>query len=573
MADNQKKQNTLEEAKEEKNKIEKNSADGTIFSADYEGEAGNTKAAKKRENANKKKYKPLLTVIAAILAVGILVGVYFLVTGLPGASDEPTGPTYPTDANGEQYAVDLKGNKIDSVKNANGDIISAGIVTLTDDIPANLKKIDIANESGQFEISVYTPTEKTTNASGEEEEQTEKTEYTLKGFEDADIESGQLASIGTAVSTMTSTQIVDIKGENLHEYGFDKPRATVKAEFLDGKKYEVKVANQAPGGTGTYVMVNDDPAVYLVADDKVSSFFFNPLSIISTSITDSASTEETNTVKSLTLSGTNFKEKMVFVPNDDQTNAAYYKMTQPMERPVNVEKGSGIIGSVRNLIGESVVAFNPTKEQMKKYGLDKPYAAITAEYKDTTYHLSAAKPNDDDIVTLYSKEKDTIYTIALERVPWVTTSYDEMVYEYVLRPNLDAVKAIDVTADGKKYTFAVDKTTKKDAEGNETSQTTAKYGKLTMDAGYFDTYFTNLVSAQRGGTFQGDATSKTSKLSVTFQYNTDKEPDTITYYAGDSRKYMYTQNGIEDGFVYDTYISKIIEDTKQIIQNKKVDPI
>lgn len=576
------KKNMLSDEATEKEKIKSaadydddytSSADGTIFSADYEGEAGNTKKGKKRNNngADKKRRisKPLIVVICAIAAVGILIGVYFFVQNMPSAPDS-TSATYPTDENGEQYAVDLKGNKISAEKDGNGNIISAGVVELIAKVPADVKTINVSNESGEFTIHAETPTSVATNESGEEEVKTDATVYTLEGYEDADLKSGEPDAVASAAAAVTTTKIVDINGENPSEYGFDKPRANVKVTFTDNEEDTIKVGNKAPGEEGTYIQVNDDKAIYLVDNDSVSSFLLNPLALLDANITDSASSDENGEASKIIMGGSNFGgEEFVIVPNDDETNAAYYKITSPKKGFLSTD-GYSAIGGILSLSGEAVVAYHPTQQQLEEYGVAKPVTTISAEYADVTYNLSASAPNKDNLVYIFNSDKNIIYSIAATSVPWAEMTYEDMVSEYVLKPVKDMVSSVEITAGGKIYKFDMETKTNEDEDGNETTETTVKYGDNVLDTSYYDVFFDNLINAQRGGKYEGSAESE-AELTVKYNYSNGKESDTVSYFAGESRKYSYSVNGSNDGYVYNTYVSKIISDVKTISENKRVD--
>lgn len=556
-----------------------NTAKGTVFDSDYDGELGNTKAAEKTaknsQNPKGKMTKAKIAVIAAscVVVVGALVGVYFVVNNMPATGDSATGTTYPTDENGSQYAVDTKGNKIDADTDGNGNILSAGVKELIDKVPSQISKIDVSNESGTFTVTSKTSVVDATTSDGESTTQTQETQYTLVGFEDADLQSGQADAIANDAAAVETTKIVDINGENPQDYGLTEPRATVVVTFTDDEKDTIKVGNEVTGGEGVYIQVNDDKAIYLVDSDSVDSFFYSPLALLSTTVTDSASTEDDSTPQKFTISGSHYPQELVFVPNDDTTNTAYYKMTSPKVRPANVETGSSVIGSVLSLTAESVACYHPTDAQKKEYGIDDPYAQVVAEYANVTYTLISSKPNDVDSVYLYNKDKDTVYVVPSSKVPWATTSYDEMVYEYVMRPNKDSLSSIEVTIpNDKTYTFEMKTETSTDSSGTETSTSVATYNGTQLDTNYYDIFFQNIESAKREGTYDGKAETSPA-LTIKFNYNTGKESETITYYKGDDRKYLESYNGDNDSFVYDTYIQKIIEDTKTISQNKSIDSI
>lgn len=513
----------------------------------------------------------LIAVIGVVVLVGVLLAVIFLLPSGSSENNDVTTVTYPTDENGEQYAVDSKGNKIPSIKDNNGNIISAGVETLCEQGPLQLTEINVENEGGTFKIIADTKTVKATGDDGEEVEKTEATVYTLVGFEDWDLQSGQPAAIANDISNLETTKIIDINGENPAEFGLDKPRATVTAKFKDGTENKVIVGNDAPSDLGVYIMYGDKKTIYLVDNDSVDSFFFSPIDLISKEITPSSTDEESAEIVSMTLTGAQYPEKIVIVPNDDETNDAYYKMTSPYEEPVNVTAGSNITGAIKGLTADSVVALNPSDSQLAKYGLDKPAATAVTEFSDVKYTMSAS-PAEDGAYYLYSKDKNIIYTVPAGKVTWAGYTYDDLKYEYILKPNTDYLSKLTITADGKTYSFDISKEEKTDDEGNVTKTLKVKNGDKEIKTEYFNTFYDNLTFNERKASASGYSASGKPVLTVEFAYNNGKAPDRVEYYSVGDRKLLAVVNGRADGIVYETYTNKIISDTPVIAKNERVDP-
>lgn len=570
---------------------------GTIFSADSDAETGSTKSAKQTAKKNKKKEEsgktgknkmPIIIVIIVLLVAVAFVGVYFLVQNFVPDSSDATTATYPTDENGEQYATDLKGNKIDSQKDNNGNILSAGVEELIDHVPADIKSVKVTNEYGSFEITAETPTETATDENGEETVTTDATVYTLKGYEDAPLATGMPDAVANDAAAVTTTNVVDITGANPEEYGLDNPRATAEVTFINGNARTITVGNEAPDSAGAYIKVDGDEAIYLVDTESVDAFLYKKMALLDSTVTDTASEEGSNTPDKVTISGANFADTLVFVPNDDETvSTAYYKMTSPVECFVNVTNGSTVLESLHSVTASEVIAYKPDTETLTKYGIntENPYAELNAEFSDGKIHLYASKPvveeesdsSDTSSTTsstyIYNPDKNMIYSIATSSVAWVTTSYEDMVFEYVMKPDLASIKTIDVTADGKTYSFDISTETSTDDEGNETSTTTIKSGDKTLDTSKFDIFFQNLESATvnsvKSGNVSGDAL-----LTVKFTYNNDKEADTYTFYKGDAGKCNFSFDGSTVmGDVFETYVNKIIEDAPKAVKGEDVTAI
>lgn len=561
---------------------------GTIFSADSDAETGSTKEAKKQnkkseknKNSDKpvKNRKPLIIGIIILVVAAALVGTYFIVQKFVPDETDTTTSTYPTDENGEQYATDLKGNKIDSEKDVNGNIIVAGIEELISHVPADIKSVKVTNEHGSFELLSETPTEVATDANGEETTVTGTTVYTLIGFEDAPLASGQPDAVANDAAAVTTTNIVDITGANPEEYGLTEPRATAEITFNNGNERTITVGNEAPGSTGVYIKVNGDDAIYLVAVDSVDAFLYKATALLDTTVTPASSEDAGTTPNKATISGSNFADTLEFVPNDDETvSSAYYKMTAPTTGFANVSNASSVLDSLRSVTADEVLAYAPSKDELKAEGvdLDAPYAELNAEFSDATVHLYASAPYDQDgtsMVKVYNPDTKMLYALADTKVSWVTTSYENMRYEYVIKPDMDYIKNIEIKAGDKTYSFDIAKENKTDDEGNETISTTVKCGDTTIDSSKFETFFINLESPTVNSIKSGNV-SGTADLTVKITYNNDKEAETFTFYKGDTGKYNFSDNGKTlVGDVFDTYVTSIIEDVALIAENKTVDPI
>lgn len=513
---------------------------------------------------SRKLKKPVLIIGIALIVV-ILALILWLVLTMSASNDNigNTSATYPTDENGVQYATDLKGNKIDSIKDKDGNIISAGIEELVNDELYNIKNIVIENENGTFTVNAETPKETTTDADGKETVQTKQTVYTIEGFDNAKLQTDQTSIIAGNAIDLTSTNIVDIKGENLQEYGLDKPRAKATVTFENTKQIKILVGNEALSNLGTYIMIDGNPAVYLVDNDSVEGFLFSPLDLLSKIIVESADSDADAQVEEAVLKGSNIPKEMTFKINDDETNGAFYKMTSPNNAPANVANSTSYFGSVISLQADSVVAYHPSNDRLKELGLDDPYVTISVKYPNNTYTLSASQPDNEGNVNLLNEDNKIVYKLAVSRVPWVNATYDNMIYEYVLAPKIDYVNSVEVTIEDMVYEFTLERK----GDDNQ-SEIVAKFGKTTLNSGYFNSYFDYLTSVLREGGFEGNASSSPA-LTVRYNYNNGKESETVTYYKGDSGYLAKCSNGVESK-VSDEYVSKILKNTETISKNKQV---
>ncbi len=515
----------------------------------------------------KKNTKMLIAVAAAaVVLVGALLAVLFLVPncGESGDGSSVSEKVYPTDANGRQYALDAKGNKIENdegvLRDGNGNIISDGVVDITTQGPLLVTKIEIENESGSYTILSDTPKEKTTDSDGNETTQTSDTVYTLVGFEDAAPQSDMVSSIANQASNMATTKIIDVTGGNLKDYGLDKPRAKVHTTFEDGTVVKILIGNEAPDSIGTYIKYEDKNEVYLTDSDLVDKFLFSVLDFLSKDITDSAENEDNAEIESVTLSGKNYPQAVTIVPNDDETSAAFYKMTAPSEQFVNVTNGQEVLSGIRGLYATSVTAYNPSADRLKELGLDSPAAKLEAKYPDKEYTLLASDVDDSGNVYLYNQDTGIAYQLAATSVAWASSSYSDLKYEYVLKPVEEKLSSIEISVGEESYKFDLEQVKSTDDEGNEISSMKIKCGDKELQESRFSTFFDNLTNVQRNDNAESERPSGSAVLTVKYNYSGDKSSDTVEYYDAGNRTMLAVINGSADSHVFESYTSKIIED-------------
>ena len=174
---------------------------------------------------------------------------------------------------------------------------------------------------------------------------------------------------------------------------------------------------------------------------------------------------------------------------------------------------------------------------------------------------------------VYNHDTNIVYQVSDTKVAWATTSYEDLKYEYVLKPSEEKLSSIEITADGKTYKYGLEKVTKTDDEGNETSSTKITYGDKSIPESKFTTFFDNLTTVQRSGDGSGAKPGGKAVLTVKYNYNNGKASDTLTFYKAENRKMLVQVNGKSDTYVFETYTSKIIEDAPKIAKGETVTPM
>lgn len=509
--------------------------------------------------------------IVALVCAAVLAGVLVSLLLLPGETedlgdsiDEGTSVSTSVDDEGvHQAQLEL---------NEKGELDNNSYGTLIDYVPADISTIKIENTSGSYEIKSTTPT--TTDEDGNTT--TEATVYTLVGYEDFDLQTGQADSIANNAAALDFTSVASIDGANEKDFGFENPRATATITYTDKTTAVIIVGGQAPMEAGSYVKFGSGPSIYLVDDDSVSALLFSINDLISLTINDAAASDDNGTPTKVILSGTNYPKDVEFVQNKDESNSAQFVIQKPETFFADDNKTSLITGAIRGLYADSVVYANPSDKQISDCGLNKPFVHIVGEYPDETFDLIASEPDSKGNVFLMKTGGKVIYKMAGKNLPWTTLKYEDLISTYVLNPTFTAITSMTLNDGNTDYKF--DLTTKTststDNEGSETttSTTTVKCGSVIVSLDNFNIFFQNVAYTERADNKAFDP-SGSPVLTLTYTYSTKADTDTVSFYKSDSGKYIAVLNGRTVGTVYESRIKRIIEQVPKVAKDETVDTL
>jgi len=497
---------------------------------------------------NKKKGIIIAAAVALVLVAVVLILVFVPKGGSDGKNatlDEGVALERSVDADGMHQARVLT--------DENGNIKNNSYGTLMEYYPANIKSMHVENTSGSFDIESTTP-------------EGQATVYTIKGYEDFDLQGGNPDLIASAAASLSFSKVATLDKDKAAEFGFDKPRSTVTVYYEDNTKAVIIVGSDAPQQAGTYIKFGTGNAVYVADTDVVSAFDFSLNDMISLRINENADSTDNNAPTSLTLSGTAFDKPVTLVPNENENYSASYQMTEPASRMANENESSLVAGGIRGLYATSVKMVNPSDAQLAELGLDKPYAAVSAEYPDATIELIAGKPDGDGNVNVMAAGKSVVYTIPAEKVAWCQTSYEKLCGEYVCNPKMTALSGMTVKANGKTYEFRLSsrESVTTDDKGVETSATvtTVTYGGKEIEIGKFSAFYNDiaLIGLADAKTENGGSTA----LSVTYTF-ADGSSDTAEFLAtGD--KYVAKLNGEAAGHSNKGDITRAVNSVAEVIK-------
>ena len=426
--------------------------------------------------------------IILVVIVALLVGAYFVINKYKPA-DQSTTDTGP-----------------DTIK-------------LTNYISTDIASLTLENPDGTFVIE----------PSG--------SDWVLASPTDIRYDSSLLSSIVINASSVIADKVIEDNPKDLALYGLDKPKkATVSDK--SGKSTTLEIGSLTPTKSAYYVKTADKNTVYIVSTytgdylvtGKNGLRLKTPYTVTSDMITSLA----------MDRNGSN-----LFTATRD-ANKTDWSMNKPISAGVN---GSALTPMLDALSQTNILNFVEDKPtDLAQYGLDKP--AYVFDFSTTTAGAFKLELGDEKVKgsEMYAKlaGNDEVFTIDPSKYTFLDKPLKEIVNVFAYIVNIDEVKAIDLTMDGKTTHMTVD--TYKDANG-KTDSDKDKFtvngvdatGKDKDDNQPFRTFYQALIGITLDDIYIDAKPTGPADLTIDYTLKTGKMK--VEYISKDANYYYVVRNG------------------------------
>jgi len=233
--------------------------------------------------------------------------------------------------------------------------------------------------------------------------------WDLTGYDNTKFQSSRINDMMRLVYSLNSPEMVLDKVSDLSEYGLDEPKATAKAVYSDGSENTLIVGNMTPAEDYYYVMLEGDPALYLLYKITGDRFFYGLDDLVDKTIPFLESEyleyiyirERGKAEIEFDFDGTEEEKE----DEREKYGAIMIKMIKPYPGR-DLYFTNFQMNVLENL---SLVNFNElidmrTDEEeldLSKYGLDDPSLEIRITDQFTDFHLILGDEADEDGATIY----------------------------------------------------------------------------------------------------------------------------------------------------------------------------
>lgn len=479
--------------------------------------------------------------LAAVLALGLLVGAYFAVTGLLPEEDADSSSENSSNTSSETES------------------------TITETMYEFDIDTFVGAEITEFDGDVYHV------ARGEDG-------FVVTELEGLTYYTSYVDSCAERLSAFPYTvKVADsITDEQKKEYGLDDTAATAVITFDDHTE-TLRVGKKNDDGY-YYLQHEGDPAVYGGTVGVNVYFGTGFLGFVNTGLFYCAEDYRTG-IDNLSIVDANLPDPLHISKCKEGTASALalssaYCMTFPCFMGTDDEALDAGLTELASFSAESVVAVVNEDTDLSLYGLDQPRYTIKYTYQKPTedeinnnpveaYEFLVSEVTEDGVQYVLNNEKTLVMSIPAGTYSFLSWNMENMAGPVFLSPLIKYLDRVTVTYGDKDYVFELT------AGGN--SITAVNYLDRQLDVENFKKFYQVILGTSWSGLGQAEE-NEADYFTVRFDYQDDleKEDDVMSLKKYSLRQYAVEINGSGRFTVSKTRVDKLVSDLNKVINNETV---
>lgn len=340
--------------------------------------------------------------------------------------------------------------------------------------------------------------------------------------------------------------------EDYVQYGLDEPVCKISISTGD-VSYNIELGDYSKMDEQRYVSIGDGK-VYLATHDPLEEYD----AVLSEMILNDV-IPEFEAVNSIQFSGA---ESYTITYNEDGKSICEEDVYFSDESPLDTEKVDSLLSALKSLGLTEYASYNASEEELASFGMNEPDLSINAVYRKTdddneadSFRLDLSQSpkeaaaykeaveNDEaelPSVSCYARLNGSqiVYKISQSAYEKLTAvSFDELRHQKLFTADFDTVTSVDITLDGKEYSFTCVKP--------EDEQDTNEEKKWTYDGEEFDIFeLETALRAIAATSFTTQAATGQAEISLTVHMDNEEFPSiTLTLYRYDGADCVAELNG------------------------------
>ncbi len=390
--------------------------------------------------------------------------------------------------------------------------------------------------------------------------------YTMQGYEEMELSKNMTDQLAYQCSYVAATMLVDKTGKKYADYGLDKPVSMVTTIFSDNSEETLYLGNTAPDNMGIYVRWSGSKNVYLMQLEDVNMFLIKKLQMFDKTVSEEFQ-DENNSIVSLSISGTGYEKPIKITAGKDAAMSSQYAMQSPAREVCGNTSVESVGESLYGITGNEVVAAQVSDEDIKKFGLDKPYMKITAKSADnSSVCLLASKEDSDGNCCIMKEGGNIICKTAIEDIKsWYNIKYTDFLAMTYIMPDMSKLSSLNINSYGKETDFELKHKTEINDLFEEVTTTTATLDGKEIEYTNLSRFVNNISNITRKDMDIKNLDGYEEIASFEFVFEGDNNvTDTLVIYKNSKSKYAVTLNGVIEGTTDGEYAESVLEQIDKI---------
>jgi hypothetical protein len=219
----------------------------------------------------------------------------------------------------------------------------------------------------------------------------------------AKADESEATAVTSALASAEITRVIDENPSNLNEYGLSNPRLEVDFKAAGDKDYrKLLIGEKTPTSGGLYAKRNDEKKVFSIPAFQESSFNRTTFDLRDKVLLkfdrEKVDAIDINSAgKTLTIA----------------KGSGDWKITKPIQTNADFGSVEGLVGRLQSAQMKALIADQPSPDELKKYGLDKPEATVNLNLGSAraTLLIGARGPDGN---TVYARDASKPAVVTIE---------------------------------------------------------------------------------------------------------------------------------------------------------------
>jgi hypothetical protein len=251
------------------------------------------------------------------------------------------------------------------------------------------------------------------------------------------------SGIANALAGLDVSRVVEENPTDVKDYGLDAPKTEITFTSNSGKPSgKLLIGSKTATGGSLYARKDDEKRVVLIGEYNNTTFNRSTFDMRDKAILafDRAKVDGLDVV-----AGTSSFE---LAKKDSD-----WKMAKPIVARADNSAADGLVTAVESLQMKSVASTNPTPDDTKRFGLDKPAGTVNLHLGSDRVSVLVGGPAGDDTVYAKNAAKPEVYTIQKSAADDLQKKADDYRRKDMFDMRAFTATRIEVTRNGKTTAF------------------------------------------------------------------------------------------------------------------------